>query len=204
MKSNYNKSCFNISNNKVKENISKIFHSEGYGDDDDITCVTKNLFEYMINKQLFGACHALSAVLYISFSELGYDPKLCIGEVRKNGLSPFDHSWVTLNEKIFDLAIYMPLTRIINSFGGPVIFNVDAVNMKEYNLEYGINTGLPFSTQTDIVLQSSFIDYMSSYPFENDGLWTVLKKIQPNKMKLSIEKLKKNMLTRKERLFGDE
>lgn len=71
---------------------------------EDIVNVLCNLNEYMKRKQWWDACHASCSALYVALSELGYSPKLCIGEMLGQGLY-FDHSWIELDGQILDIAI---------------------------------------------------------------------------------------------------
>ena len=172
--------------NIIKNNIIEIVTSMGYEIRMSESIV--NLFNYMDEKLLFGGCHALSAVLYVVLSELGFNPVLYIGECEKEGIKPFDHSWITIDDKIIDLAIYMPLTQIYNSISGPIILNIDAISKCKVNTSYGINTGLPLSDSTLFAINTPFVEYMNEFPFEIDGLWTVAKKISPS-ISLSIDEL---------------
>ena len=61
-----------------------------------------------------GACHVSTSVLYVVFSELGYDVKLFVGEIQKLGEKPFDHSWITLDGKIIDIAVIIALIECVN------------------------------------------------------------------------------------------
>lgn len=66
------------------------------------------MYRYMERKQWRGACHALCAALYVFLSVIGYKNDLCIGEVLGQELY-FDHSWISLDDKMIDLAISMTL-----------------------------------------------------------------------------------------------
>ena len=164
-----------ISDNLVEKRINSVITQNGY--DINIATIIAELYTYMRKKSLRGGCHALSSVLYVMLSEIGETPKLYIGECQKPGEKPFDHSWICLDDKIIDLAIYIPLTMPINSTSGPVIFDVDIVTMKKTEVVYGINTGLPMDNQTNLVLEHSFTEYMSNFPMEYGGLWTVAQEI---------------------------
>lgn len=178
-------------NTIIKKNISLTVDCEGYNS--EIADVVKNLFDYMVNRQLFGGCHALTSVMFVALNELGYKPKLLVGECYKNGTKPFDHSWVELDNKIIDLAIYYPLTLAVNSISGPIVFGYDMLTMKTSSLNYGINTGLPFSVQTINAMNRSITEYMNNYPMEKGGLWRVLEMVYPNN-NLNIQSLKNNYL----------
>ena len=179
----------NISNNRIKDNMKKIIHESGHSV--DVENIIIPLYDYMMSLKFFGGCHALSSVLYVALCELELHPELYIGECQLKGETPFDHSWISLEGKIIDLAIYMPLNQKINSISGPIIFDVDAITSNKTKLEYGINTGLPMNDETQIVINTDFCDYMSGFPVEFGGLWSVLKKIMPQSYDFNLLALKK-------------
>lgn len=178
-----------ISNTKMKNNIKRIISDSGF--DISITEIIIRMYDYMIDKKFFGACHVISSVLYVGLSEMEFNTKLFIGECKKEGEKPFDHSWITVNDKIIDLAIYFPLTGKINSVSGPVIFDIDAVNMNTVQTSYGINTGLQMSMDTQVILNTPFDEYMDKYPKEQDGLWSILKKVLPDSYNFDLETLRR-------------
>lgn len=164
-----------VSDNLLKKRIQSIVADKGYHK--SIADSISDLYSYMRSKRFIGGCHALSSVLYVVLSELGQNPSLCIGECEKRGLKSFDHSWICVDEKVIDLAIYMPLTMPINSVSGPVVFNVDIVTMMPTETIYGLNTGLPLSDETELVINTPFVEYMSRFPGERGGLWTLARQI---------------------------
>ena len=177
-----------VSHTKMKSNIQKIVTDCNYSK--DVTDIIISLYDYMIAKNFFGACHAFSSVLFVAFSELGLNTQIFIGECQKQGEKAFDHSWITIDGKIIDIAVYYPLTQRINTMSGPIIFDIDAVTMKNEMVSYGINTGLPLSIDTQRVIDTAFDVYMSGFPREINGLWTVLKNIMPNTYNFDLDSLK--------------
>ena len=184
-----------ISDNLVIKRIRSVTQNNNYPE--SVSYVLSNLFLYMRKKDLVGACHALSSTLYVCLSEIGLKPQLLIGECQKPGDKPFDHSWIVLDNKILDLAIYMPLTMLQGSSDfqntclmdtGPVIFNIDIQAMKRTSVSYGINTGLPMQDETLFPLNAPFCEYMSRFPMEYGGLWTVVQNVLPSDVKFDREK----------------
>ena len=186
MKCNLNGSYL-PSNQDIVRNIKKTCCNKGYGE--DVGNLLANMFTYMMKKNVCGCCHAFSSVLYVAFSELGYSPFIFIGECQKDGMKPFDHSWITIDGKIIDIAVYYSLTEQINLVSGPIIFDKDVVNDINVSTHYGINTGLPMSSDTLKVMNIPFVTYMNNFPYEIDGLWSVLKKIYPKEIEIN-EKFK--------------
>lgn len=182
-----NKYKKNSSDNQIKRNIEKVIISNGYGDIIYNTII--NMYEYMIQNRLEGACHAISSVLYVALNELGLNPKLCIGECAQKANRPFDHSWIMVDNKIIDLAIFMPLEESKGSVSGPIIFDKDIVKMADYGTNYGISSSVPFDSITKSVLETPFLDYMANFPNERNGLWTVLEKIMPEDFDITVSEL---------------
>lgn len=156
------------------------------GYDDRISDVLCNLNRYMQRKQWWGACHASCSALYVALSELGYSPKLCIGEMMGQGLY-FDHSWIELNGKIIDMAISMTL------LGGapasePILFGKNIRNGMEPVIEYGV-PGRGIEGESLIVMNLPFTDYMNAFPDEKDGLWGVVRELLGTE--IDIENLRK-------------
>ena len=154
-------------------------HNAGYkGDIADVLC---NLNEYMKKKQWWGACHASSSALYVALSELGYSPKLCIGEMLGQGLY-FDHSWIELNGQILDIAISMTL------LGGapvsePILFGRDIRSGQPPMIKYGV-PGRGIEDETLIVNNLPFVEYMDNFPDEKDGLWGVVQELLGTKVNI--------------------
>ncbi|MDE5621164.1 MAG: hypothetical protein K2I80_11740, partial [Ruminococcus sp.] len=171
-------------NLKIIAKIENTFKNNGYST--NVALVVKNLFNYMIRKDLHGCCHSFSSVLYVALSEINLNPKLLIGECRIHSMPPFDHSWIVLNDKIIDIAIYLPLDNSYKCVEGPIILDKDVVTNKRHHIEYGINTGLPWSPQTDRTIHTCFSEYMSKCPWEVDGLWTVLQMILPETITIDV------------------
>lgn len=163
----------------VEQRITEICNSNGLKA--DASKAIFGLFQYMMKKEIYGGCHALSSVLYVALNELGYCPKLVIGECQFPSSKPFDHSWIYINDKVIDLAIYMPFTKQVGLYGGPTIMDIDLSSNNVTSIAYGINTGLPLSFETECVLHMPFCEYMSKYPHETGGLWSILKKLVPKK-----------------------
>ena len=130
---------------------------------------------------LLGACHATASAMYVALSEQGFKTELCVGEIGSPDMSPFDHSWVTVDDKVIDLACYMPLPNPegITIASYPIVLSTDVVTKSTPKLTYGVETGMGFDFQTQQLLRMPFVDYLDNYPFEKNGLWTVIQRISP-------------------------
>ncbi|MFA0921642.1 hypothetical protein ALP73_200352 [Pseudomonas coronafaciens pv. garcae] len=85
-----------------------------------------------------GACHDSSATLFMVLSEMGFSPKILIGEV-KAAAGTFDHSWVELNGKIYDVAVGFPGEE--GHHVGPSVF-------ASLNLDTGVPTELGYGVRS--------------------------------------------------------
>lgn len=176
-----------IGENLMKKRICALVESSGYGE--NVQTILLATYDYM-RRGLWGGCHALSAVLFVAFSELGLNSEILVGECQKPGAKPFDHSWIAVDGRIVDLAIYMPLTRIIGSVTGPVVFDTDVVTMNAVETAYGINTGLPMSDPTTFSIEAPLTLYMDKFPFGDGGLWPVVRSVMPSGIDIDIQTLK--------------
>jgi hypothetical protein len=107
-------------------------------------------------------------------SEFGYKPDLCIGEVLGQGLY-FDHSWISLDDKMIDLAISMTLLGGAPA-SGVIIFGKDIKTGLPPVLDYGV-PGRGIEDQAKFVMELPFNQYMDSFPDEKDGLWGVVREV---------------------------
>ncbi|CAM3828458.1 acetyltransferase [Rouxiella silvae] len=107
-----------------------------------------SIFNYLVNfiecTERLGSCHDTSAIFYMLSSELGFNPKLNIGEVYEPVFGNyFDHSWVTIDGQIYDAAIAYPYHGGVK-VSGPIFNSVDqdSQNVTDLNFEYKSNSGL--------------------------------------------------------------
>jgi hypothetical protein len=103
-----------------------------------------------------GACHDTSVAMYVIFSELGFSPSLCIGEVA-GPISHFDHSWVELNGLICDAAVCFPDVGIA-FVSAPIFLSKDLSTLRETELDFGVHiSGLDEPAKT--ILSQSLDEY---------------------------------------------
>lgn len=178
-------------------NFKKIIKQEGY--DNKLYTLITNLYQYMLEKEWIGACHATVSALYVILKEEGYSPEICIGEVRKDNFI-FDHSWLMLDNKIIDLAISMTLINGI-PMNAPVILDINVDSLTKNEMIYGIKeNGL--DCQALAVINYPFNDYMDSFPFNKKGLWGVIEEILQRDIDINI--LKEKYINTKRNLINDK
>ena len=98
----------------------------------DAFCVT---LEKICIESWPGACHDTSAAIYVIFSELGFSPTLCIGEVISEK-THFDHSWVELDGLIYDAAVCFPAAGI-EFVSAPIFSSIDLTTLEKTSLTFG-------------------------------------------------------------------
>lgn len=137
----------------------------------EVGLVISRLYNIMLLNEMRGFCHASASILYVCLCELGLQPKLVIGEANIEN-KYFDHSWISLDGKIIDLAIALPLDY--SDEVGPVILNTDLKINKKTIVEYGNNSGQDFAEDTKKIITTNFTEYMNNAPFKQ-GLWSFVK-----------------------------
>lgn len=186
----YKKCCLNKASLDINQCIRDTVSEKGYPYNLSETLCA--MFRYMKEKNLLGGCHATASALYVALSEQGFQTELCVGEMGSPDIKPFDHSWITVDGKIIDLACYMPLPNPsgLTMASYPIVLSTDVVTKTDPTLIYGIETGLGFGSQTQHVLRTPFVEYLDNYPFEKEGLWSVIRRISPMSLDLSALKRK--------------
>ena len=58
-------------------------------------------------------------------------------------MSPFDHSWVTADNKVIDLACYIPLPNTADTTNAPylIVLCTDVATKSTQQLDYGVENG---------------------------------------------------------------
>ena len=169
----------------LKENISPVqkirdeVKAAGYSE--ELSNVLVNLYNYMHRKNWWGACHASCSALYVALKELGMEPTLCIGEVYGQGLY-FDHSWITIDDKIVDVAISMTLMGGAPA-SGIIVFDKDITTGHEPVLNYGV-PGRGLEGDSLVVQNAGFTMFMDAFPDEKNGLWGVVEELLGKKIDL--------------------
>lgn len=109
-----------------------------------------------------GSCHAVSTVMHILFKEIGLDSTLCIGQLEyKNSI--FDHSWVEIDNKVFDISIYRGINNI--SVNTPIINGCNIDTKNKDTTKYGLGKMYNIDRDTKAVLNLPIIKYIDGFPF---------------------------------------
>jgi hypothetical protein len=162
----------------------------------DIFCT---YLESIIKNGWRGACHDSSAALYMTLSEYGFMPELCIGVVGNIKGDFIGHSWIEINGEIYDAAICYP------NLGGT---NISPPIFSSYNVESLIKTdiiyGLPKQELGLIekqIAKATLEEYANMRPTNHHDLWSIAANIGsavPNGRKLdkNIIKMRYNKIKR--------
>lgn len=118
------------------------------------------VLRYVSNKDWSGACHATSAMMHIMFSENGHKSRLLLGQGKLRH-QYFDHSWVEIDGKTFDIAIAFGLEAQTHS--GPIFAGIDLDSGIPPLITYGAPV-VPFDQMTQAVQTQSITDYMDKNP----------------------------------------
>lgn len=165
----------------------------------EVADVIYRTYQYAERRGLHGGCHSLSSILYAALCELGFSPELCIGEcaVSDGSAKPFDHSWVSLDGKVIDIAISLPLPHV-KPFCGLVVGGIDVTTGQISVVQYGIVTGIGFGPETKVILGRSYLQYMNDFPFERrNGAWTAVGRVLDRQLDVSVMRSKYAAVQRK-------
>lgn len=115
-----------------------------------------------------GACHDTSACLYMILSEMGLKPELVIGEVMST-VGTFDHSWVEVDGKIFDVAVSLPDKGGVD-VGPPIFSNLDLDSARPTQLRYGVRTTIGLH-EHGLKIAHKTLDEYSKMQNPNGAVW---------------------------------
>ena len=147
----------------------------------------ENLVRFISERKWYGACHASCAALYVALRELGFNPKLCAGEVDAHSFI-FDHSWIELDGKIIDAAIAFPLQG--NPLSNLIIFGVDIFTKEPSSLIYGTSRGTGLDIEANFATTVPFCVYMDNFPDAPNGLWSVVEYLLGHKVDIAAMRTK--------------
>lgn len=192
----YKKCCLKFNENPVNlwENNYRILKNN-INNHEIVGKVLFKLFNIMDRENWEGACHATSAVMHIIFDTIGVKNTLYLGEVRRGDFR-FDHSWIEIDGKVYDLAIYMGLNNM--KISEPIICSINISNLRRSDIDYGIKSYEGLGSIANFISSICITDYMDNFPLYDDGLWRfvseILKDIEVN---IDINELKDKYSTEK-------
>jgi hypothetical protein len=158
--------------------------------------IFNNTLKWVIDNQYQGGCHFISVIMYILLQESKIKCNLCIGEV-KTGNNYFDHSWIEIDNKVYDVAIVMPLPGGIRH--NPVFNSIDIENDMFTSLGYGLISGEGFNDDATQIADLTLKEYASH---QGEMLWELTKIIGKSRdIKINIGKIKETYGMTKRKLI---
>ncbi len=155
-------------------------HLSDLPEGDRILRVLDGIHSFVHENNWQGACHATTACGFVLLGAQGIASSPCLGEVvvRDELVVAFDHSWLEIGGKVFDVAITNPLEpspAFAAVIGGRHIDTGEATT-----LHYGAVSGQPQWADAQRVARMTIGEYMDGFP-ERDGLWSVARAIADSK-----------------------
>ena len=130
-----------------QKNIKEISNQENI--ETNISNTYTIIMNWLHDNNFQGACHNISAAMYILLKEKNIDAILCIGEINNDNMNiRLDHSWIEINDKIYDVTIFMPLPSGVPF--PPVFFskNLDTNQITDFRYRGTKETDLDFAART--------------------------------------------------------
>lgn len=126
------------------------------------------LLNFVWQNDWTGACHDSSAAMYMILKEMGFSPKLVTGEVKADA-GTFDHSWIELDGKIFDVAV--GFAGEDGHYVGPAVFASLSLDTGESTeLEFGVRSPNGLDPVGQFVATSNLEQYSVAQP-EGMTIW---------------------------------
>lgn len=181
----------NAVNNQKVQLLSWIRNAMSIERNDLLSDIFCTFLETVTVNKWQGACHDVSAALYLVLSEYGFLPDLCIGVITSTDKNiSFDHSWVEIEGKIYDVTICHPL--IGGAYvSGPIYESINLDTMELTKLIHG-NKNIALDPIGKTVADSTLGEYSQMLPSNNSTLWDLAAEIgssipdqNPHKKKLN-------------------
>jgi hypothetical protein len=87
----------------------------------------------------------------------------------------FDHSWIEIDDKVYDVAVYLTLNETM--IYPPVIRGINIASKTLSEGRYGVKSGLGRNIDAKMIKSIPFNDYLDNFPEHRDGLWGYIKEI---------------------------
>ncbi|EDC3150158.1 hypothetical protein KGN64_003240 [Salmonella enterica] len=127
--------------------------------------------ESMLGNGWRGACHDLSSSFYMTLSEYDFNPILYTGVIKTKTGELFDHSWVEVDDKIYDFAVCYP--NLQGADVSPPVFCSNNVTTKETtDLSYGVS-GIALDDSVGKIVKSTIDEYAKSRPKNSIDMYEI-------------------------------
>jgi hypothetical protein len=130
----------------------------------NVNSIFNSMMELIRDKSWGGACYASAAIMHTTLKLAGIESTPCLGVVKCENGETFDHAWLEINGKIYDVAISFPLgDSKISSFVGPSGFQgVTSTPGFEYGIKMDLDPEAKFVAE-------KFSNIMEKSPFWETG-----------------------------------
>lgn len=150
-----------------------------------IKIVFSSILELTVKNDWRGACHESCGAIHILLNELNIPNTWFIGEV-KVGEVFFDHSWIEIDSKVFDVAICKPLQPEHQS--SPVINDIDLATSNKTTSVYGVRSGHQDDPMTNAVKNLSLSNYLLKSPIAPGlGTWALIDNLAKQKLNVTLD-----------------
>jgi len=178
----------------LKDNLNSILN--GHPDQKTLEPIFLEVLQYMLENDWKGACHESCGVLFLLLKESNINCEWRLGEVtfkeKKLNGNPiiFDHSWIVINNEIFDLSLCKTNYPLVDS--PATIRNLNIETLGEPEVSYNIESGWEDSPQTITIKRTPLNNYFDNSPIHPTlGTWFLIEKIYKNLGKsFSLDELK--------------
>lgn len=165
---------------------------------EDTFFATSNFF---YNNPLAGACHLISSIFHVLLKEQGIENELCIGEVTDKKTKRFDHSWIEIDGKVFDIAIQLNLQYEENP---PVYAGYDLYTEEVVKRFYGVPSPIGLGADGRTAFETPFVKYMDGFPYFKEGAWRIVELIGKDlDLKIDLKEVPKRYANTKRKLISD-
>ena len=175
----YKKCCLNNTSDfraLWNKNINLITEEEHI--DSRIAKVFSSLLYFLYQAKWTGACHGVSAILYLIYSELGFKPELCTGIICRD-IWMSGHSWIEMNGKVYDAACFFPVEGCPKIM--PVFNGLEVDTMKASSTAYGVSVPSSMAADVQMMLdKNTTLPKVLNGEYENiagASLWNVVDNI---------------------------
>ncbi len=149
-----------------------------------IKTIFSSILDFTVLNDWKGACHESCGAIHILLNETGITNAWCIGEARV-GQAFFDHSWIKIDEGIYDISICKPLQPAFKN--GPVIKGIDIDTNQPTTAEYEVDSGQPDAPMTSLVKSLDLTDYLLNSPIHPRlGTWMLIDQVAQHKLNLKL------------------
>ena len=153
------------------QNISEIRKHIGLAD--SVEDCYRVVYDFIEKHDYQGACHEMSAVMFVLLQELGVGCELTSGELTYRNYR-FDHSWIEIEGKVFDIAV--SFTGVPDHDGPPVFADVTVTSLSKPKWVYGEPSDDP--DQGYVISHSlPFGDYMTANPTFKNGSFGLVEQL---------------------------